>query len=148
MSTTTEPRKVHEGRNLKRIREILQVKQSTLASELGSDWNQKKVSQLEDKETIEPDLLEEVARALKIPVEAIRNFDEEKTIYNISCTFSDNAVNNNAINIQNINPVDKWLEALEEIKKLNNDKVELLERMLKDKNDMIEKLEGLLKERK
>src|SRR6185295_12818902 len=95
---------VHEGRNVKRIREMLGVKQETLASALG--FNQQKISLIEQKETIEPDILQEIANALKVPVEAIKNFDEERTIYNISCNFSDNAVNNNAINIQNINPIE------------------------------------------
>jgi len=136
-----ELRKVHEGRNLKRIREILGVKQSTLASELGNEWNQKKVSQLEDKETIDPDLLEQVADALKVPAEAIRNFDEERTIYNISCNFSDNAVNNNAVNIQHINIAEKWIQTLVENKIL-------YERLLQAEKDKVELLQKLLNERK
>jgi hypothetical protein len=51
--------------------------------------------------------LEQVAAILKIPAEAIRNFDEEQAINNISCNFSCNAVNNNGVNIQHINPVEK-----------------------------------------
>lgn len=134
---TTKP--VHEGRNIKRIREMLGIKQETLAADLG--FNQQKISLLEQKETIEPDILQEIAGALKVPVEAIRNFDEEKTIYNISCNFSDNAVNNNAINIQNINPIEKWIEALEENKKL-------YERLLKAEKEKVELLQRLLEERK
>ncbi len=78
---------------------------------------------------------------MKVPAEAIKNFDEEKAIYNISCNFSDDAVNNNAVNIQHINPVEKWMEALEENKKLyqyllkeKDEKIALLERML-ERND-------------
>lgn len=40
---------IHEGRNIKRFMEILGMKQEALAFELGEDWTQKKVSQLEDK---------------------------------------------------------------------------------------------------
>ncbi|MGI8581197.1 MAG: helix-turn-helix domain-containing protein [Chitinophagaceae bacterium] len=57
--------KIHQGSNVKRFREMLGIKQETFASELGEDWNQKKISFLEQKETIEPDLLEQVAKALK-----------------------------------------------------------------------------------
>ena len=128
---------VHEGRNVKCIREMLGVKQESLASALG--FNQQKISLLGQKETIEPDILQEISNALKVPVEAIKNFDEEKTIYNISCKFSDNAVNNNAINIQNINPIEKWIEALEENKKLyerlvqvEREKVALFERFIEE----------------
>ncbi len=80
---------------------MLGIKQEALASELGDDWNQKKISLLEQKETIEPDLLEQVAKALKVPVEAIKNFDEEKAIFNIQNNYY-NATHN--VNFQ-FNPL-------------------------------------------
>lgn len=139
MSTMTEPRKVHEGRNLKRIREILQVKQSALATELGNDWTQKKISQLEDKEVIEPELLQEIAHALKVPVEAIKNFDENSAVNYIN-TFQDNSINHGAFmgnyGTYNFNPIDKWVEALEENKKL----YERLLQAEKEKNALLEKM--------
>lgn len=119
---------------------MLGMKQEALAMELGEDWNQKKVSLLENKEEIEPSLLEEVAKALKVPTEAIKNFDEEAAINIISTTFTSH--DNSTLTPQfaktlnytpTFNPVDKV--------------VELYERMLKDKNDMIEKLERLLKDK-
>jgi transcriptional regulator with XRE-family HTH domain len=113
-------KQVHHGRNVKRIREIQGIKQEALAIELGEDWNQKKISLLEGKEVIDDHLLDQVAKALKVSPEAIKNFDDEKAIDNISCNFSDNAVNNNAINIQNINPIEKWIEALN--RQVNNQK--------------------------
>ena len=76
--------KIHMGRNVKRFREMLSIKQEAFATELGDDWNQKKVSLLEQKETIEDDLLQQVAKVLKVPVEAIKSFDEEKAINIIS----------------------------------------------------------------
>jgi transcriptional regulator with XRE-family HTH domain len=72
--------KIHQGRNVKRFREMMGIKQEAFATELGDDWNQKKVSLLEQKETIEDDLLQQVAKALKVPVEAIKNFDEQAAI--------------------------------------------------------------------
>jgi len=39
--------------------------------------------QLEQTELIEPELLEQMAKVLKAPVEAIKNFDEEAAIHNI-----------------------------------------------------------------
>jgi transcriptional regulator with XRE-family HTH domain len=134
-------RTIHHGRNIKRIREIYGIKQEALALELGDDWNQKKISLLESKEVVDDDLLNQVAKALKVSPEAIKNFDEEKAIYNISCSFSDNAVNNNAINIQNINPIEKWIEALEENKKL-------YERLLQTEREKLELMERLLEKRK
>ncbi len=46
-------RKIHEGHNVKRFREMPGVKQEALAFELGDDWSQKKISLLEAKENIE-----------------------------------------------------------------------------------------------
>jgi len=44
----------------------------------GEDWNQKKISLLEQKETIENQLLEKISEVLKIPAETFQNFDEEQ----------------------------------------------------------------------
>jgi hypothetical protein len=49
---------IHQGRNVKRFREMLGIKQEGLALELGDDWNQRKISLLEQKEVIEPEVLE------------------------------------------------------------------------------------------
>lgn len=66
--------KIHEGRNVKRFREMLGIKQEALAYELGQDWNQKKISLLEQKEAIETSLLKQISDVLNIPVEAFQNF--------------------------------------------------------------------------
>lgn len=129
--------KIHQGRNVKRFREMLGIKQEALAFDLGEDWNQKKISLLEQKDVIEEDLLKAISSALKIPVEAFQNFDEEQAVNLISCTFSDNAMFNNRIEIQNINPV-------EHILKLHEEKIALYERMLKEKDEMMERLEKLI----
>lgn len=90
MTDTTHPNhKIHQGRNIKRFREMLGIKQDALAYELGDDWNQQKVSLLEQKESIETPLLQQISTILKIPVEAIQNFNEEQAVNLISCTFSE-----------------------------------------------------------
>ena len=126
---------IHEGRNVKRIREILGIKQDALAVELG--LSQQAVSALEQKEALDKDMLEKVAKALKIAPEAIKNFNEESVINNISCTFSDHSANN--VNY-NFSPIDKILEMVEENKKLyerllqaEREKVVLLEKMIDKK---------------
>jgi len=129
--------KIHEGRNVKRFREMLGIKQDALAYELGEDWNQKKVSMLEQKETIDETLLEQIAAVLKIPAEAIQNFDEEKAVNLISCNFSDNAMFNNRIEVQNNNPLDQIIQ-------LHDEKIALYERMLKEKEEMMLRLEKLI----
>src|SRR5258708_15228709 len=128
--------KIHMGRNVKRFREMLSIKQEAFATELGDDWNQKKVSLLEQKETIEDDLLQQVAKVLKVPVEAIKNFDEQAAVNVIANTFNDESFSHNIFSPQQctFNPLDKVIE--------------LYERMLKDKSEMIEKFETVLKSKK
>ena len=53
----------------------LRIKQEGLAYELGEERTQKRVSILEQKEVIEQDILDQVAKILKVPAESIRNFD-------------------------------------------------------------------------
>ncbi|HAV53500.1 MAG TPA: transcriptional regulator, partial [Aequorivita sp.] len=72
--------KIHQGRNIKRFREMLGIKQEALAYELGEEWNQKKISLLEQKEEVDTPLLEQISQVLHIPVEAFQNFDEEQAV--------------------------------------------------------------------
>lgn len=68
---------------------MLGIKQEALAFDLGEDWNQKKISLLEQKDVIEDNLLKQISNSLRIPVEAFQNFDEEQAINIISNTFND-----------------------------------------------------------
>lgn len=132
-------KKIHQGRNVKRFREMLGFKQEALAFELGEDWSQKKISALEQKEEIEESLLAQIADVLKLPVDAFKNFDEEQAVNIISNTFNEKAFENAFANncTFNINP-------LEEIKKLHEEKIDLYERMLKEKDEMMARLERLI----
>ncbi|EHO07773.1 hypothetical protein MODO_3735 [Myroides odoratimimus] len=128
--------KIHQGRNVKRFREMLGIKQEVLAFDLGDDWNQKKISLLEQKEVIDNALLQQISKVLKIPVEAIENFDEQQAINIISSTFNDNACVGVVVN-NNINPIDKIVQ-------LHEEKIALYERMLKEKDEMMMRLEKLI----
>jgi len=134
--------RIHQGRNIKRFREMLGIKQEALAFELGEDWTQKKVSLLESKETVDEDLLEQVAKVLKVTPDAIKNFDEEAAV-NYFNTFHDNSISHVIGNYgtYNFNPIDRWVEALEENKKL-------YERLLEAEKEKNELLKQLLDERK
>jgi transcriptional regulator with XRE-family HTH domain len=139
MTHTTSTSKIHEGRNLKRFREMLGIKQDALAYDLGEDWNQQRVSLLEQKEKIDASILSQVAAILKIPAEAIQNFDEEMAVNIISNTFNSHDQSQNGIIYSTINqhPLDKIIQYHEE-------KIALYERMLKEKEDMIMRLEKLI----
>ena len=136
MNDTAMPEKIHHGRNVKRFREMMGIKQEALAHELGDDWSQKKVSLLEQKETIEDDLLKQVAAVLKVPEEAIKNFNEEAVVNIFTNTFTDFKDNATAsgLNYQcTFNPIEKIVQ-------LYDEKVALLERLLaseKEKNELL-----------
>lgn len=131
---------IHEGKNVKRFREMLGIKQEALAHELGEEWTQKKVSLLEQKAVLEPEVLYKVSKALNIPDLAIKNFDEEKAITIIANTVNnhDQATGNALLNYQ------PTYNAVEKIVQLHEEKILLYERMLREKEEMIAKLERLL----
>ncbi len=130
---------IHQGRNVKRFREMLGIKQEALAIELGDDWNQRKVSLLEQKDVIEEDLLSQVAKVLKVPVEAIKNFDEEAAVNVISNSASfENCQQPAFFNFQpSFNPLDKWADEISENRKL-------YERLLEAEKEKMELLRQLL----
>lgn len=131
--------KIHQGRNIKRFREMLGIKQEALAFDLGEEWNQKKISLLEQKDVIEDPLLAKISEVLKIPVEAFQNFDEEQAINIISNTFDNGAfLNTGNTPTFNVNPIDKLMQ-------LHEEKIALYERMLKEKDDMMKMPETLVK---
>ncbi|MFY0483311.1 XRE family transcriptional regulator [Flavobacterium sp. PLA-1-15] len=131
--------KIHQGRNVKRFREMLGIKQDALAYDLGEDWNQKKISVLEQRDVIEDSLLKQISAILKIPVEAFQNFDEEQAVNIISNTFTSNDTSTlNAVNPNcTFNPIDKIVQ-------LYDEKIALYERMLKEKDEMMMRLEKLI----
>ncbi|TCN58915.1 XRE family transcriptional regulator [Flavobacterium circumlabens] len=130
--------KIHQGRNIKRFREMLGIKQEALAYDLGEEWNQKKISMLEQKDVIEHGLLKQISNSLRIPVEAFQNFDEEQAVNIISNTFDNGAFLNTGHSATfNTNPIDKLIQ-------LHEEKIALYERMLKEKDEMMGRLEKLI----
>jgi transcriptional regulator with XRE-family HTH domain len=129
----------HLGRKVSRIRELLGVKQESLAEKLGI--SQQAVSKLEQSEQIEDATLEKIAGALGVRSEAIRNFSEEAALNIIANTFNsrENSVSIGYQSTFNFNPIDKWIDAIEEIRRLyeellksEREKVRMLERLMED----------------
>lgn len=118
---------------------MLGIKQEAFAIDLGDDWNQKKISALEQKEVIDDPLMEQIAELLKVPVAAIKNFDEEAAmniIGNTVTTVNDNATGQIFQFNPVINPIEKWIEALEENKKL----YERLLQVEREKSELLQKI--------
>ncbi|MDR6515519.1 helix-turn-helix domain-containing protein [Chryseobacterium camelliae] len=127
--------KIHQGHNVKRFREMLGVKQEALALDLGDEWDQKKISLLEQKDLIEEVLLQKISKVLDIPAEVFQNFEEEQAVNVIANTYSfqdfkDHAVASGFSYQPSFNPIDKI--------------VELYERMIQQQKEMIDKLEKLM----
>jgi hypothetical protein len=99
---------IHQGRNIKRFREMLGIKHEALAVELGDDWNHGKVSLLENKEVIEEE------KAVNIIANTFNN-DASAYVENYKCSF---------------NPIDKIVELYEALVKSEKEKVELLTKLL------------------
>jgi len=118
---------------------MLGIKQDALAADLGDDWNQQKISLLEQKETIEPAILKRVSEIMKLPVEAFQNMTDDQAVNIVANTFNidKDAFIGNPNATFNVNPID-------EIKKLHDEKMALYERMLKEKDEMMMRLEKLI----
>ncbi|MEA5129622.1 MAG: helix-turn-helix transcriptional regulator [Proteiniphilum sp.] len=140
METNYRVNRKHLGYNVKRLREILGVKQEDLAERLY--LTQQSVSKLENKEDLDNEILERIANAMNIPSAAIKNFSDEGAVHIISNTFSDNvsvndyagSINNSSIN----NPIERIVQ-------LYDEKVELYERMLQSEKEKVTLLEELVK---
>ena len=96
---------------------------------------------MEQRETIETNLLTQVAEIFKIPVEAIENLDEEQAVNIISNTFNNNDIGIMTGHQKNENctfhPIDKLVQ-------LHEEKIALYERMLKEKDEIMARLEKLI----
>lgn len=113
-----------------------------MAQALGT--NQQAISAIENRETIDEEKLIEVAKALGVTVEAIKNFSDEAAI-NYFNNIYDNDISGTILNAPQSNhcsfhPLDKMMEVVDENKKL-------YERLLQAEKDKIDYLEKLLKEK-
>lgn len=121
--------KIHHGRNVKTFREMKGLKQEALAYELGENWNQKKVSLLEQKEALDPEILGRIAEILNVPLEAITNFNEDVAMLALTKTKESGTWNN-------LNPI-------QEIFRLHKEIIALYERLINEKEEMIIVLEKI-----
>lgn len=141
--TATPNPKTHQGRNVKRFREMLGIKQESLAYDLGDEWNEKKILLLEQKEIVETTVLQQIANVLKFPLAAIQNFNEEQPVNIIANTFDNGSIayQRNENCTFNTDLIEKWMEAIEENKRLQaelakvkDEQIKLLQQLLAKKH--------------
>ena len=130
------------GRNIERIRKIVGMKQETLADAIGI--SRQTLSKLEQSEFIEDEKLGRIAEALGVELEALKNFDEERTINFVQNNYDGSNKDANYLfgsnNNCSVSPFEKVMELVEENKKLyqqliqsEREKVEMLQKILNEK---------------
>lgn len=121
-------RNQHMGRKIVRIRELRGMKQGTLASAIGV--SQQTISRIEQSETIDDDKLKEIADALNVTVDAIKNFNEDAVINHMNNIHNNHDNSVNAVVYYQMSPIDKITELYERLLDSERKKCEMLERLL------------------
>lgn len=120
-------KKNNHGANIRRWREWRGVNQDVLAEKIGV--SQATFSGYEKKAKLETEILEKVANALDIPVEAITELEEGSAINIINAHDNQSIVNYSPT----FNPIDKIVELYDKLLKAEQEKVAILQEILKDK---------------
>jgi transcriptional regulator with XRE-family HTH domain len=119
---------VHHGQNIKRLRDLLGIKQETIA--LGLQVSQQAMSKLEQKDQIEDELLGKVSEVLKVPVESIKNFDDKTFINSFLNTLNEASFLDCHQYQFSFNPLDKVVELYERLLRAEQEKNALLQQAL------------------
>jgi transcriptional regulator with XRE-family HTH domain len=123
--------KSHIGRKIVRIRELKGMKQETLASKMGV--SQQTISRIEQSADVDEEKLKQIADALEVSVDAIKNFNEDAIINHMNNIHNNYDSSVNAVIYYQMSPVEKITELYERLLKSEREKVELLENLLKSK---------------
>jgi len=116
---------IHHGHNVRRLRNILDIKQESIANALY--MTQQNFSVLEQKQEIESSIIDRIAKVMNIPSELIKNFDDEGVINIISSTLHDSS--GSVFYNPTFNPIDKIIELYDRIIQEKDEKIELLKQM-------------------
>lgn len=149
MSIAFQEQKIHEGKNVKRIREIMGLKQDALGQKCANKLDQRRISEYENMWTIPEPTLQELADALGVTVEFIRSFNEEKAIINIqnnnTFTVTENSFglsNQPNVTYNNLEKVESLLEKLIHEDKVKTQAIIDLSKVVSDLATEVKKLKG------
>lgn len=122
---------VHIGRNIRKIRELLDIKQDGLAQAI--NVSQQTISTIENSEFVESFRLKEIADALGLTSEAIQKFSEDYVLKIISSTPLYEQINEhnifNTCTYPPFNAVNKIFELYERLLQSEKDKINYLEKI-------------------
>jgi transcriptional regulator with XRE-family HTH domain len=140
----------HMGRKIQRIRTIKGIQQKTFARQLGIQ--QSTLSNIENSEEVSEDRLKQIADALEMSVEAIKNFNEDAVVNYIQNNYDSasasqggnhNSPNDNSSGNYHFNPIRELIEVLEVYKKATEESKALYVKLLESelaKNKMLEEM--------
>jgi transcriptional regulator with XRE-family HTH domain len=144
METKTMAASRHMGKQVKRFREAIGLKQEALAAELKT--SQQNISYYEKQEDMDDKLFAQIAHAMGISPDVLKNFNVEDAVNIFSNTFSENS---QAGNNYNFNPIDKIIEQSSKIEELykellksEREKVEVLTKANEFMSSALEKLKA------
>jgi len=121
----------HIGRKIVRIRELKGMKQETLAAKLGV--SQQTISRIEQSEEVDTERLQQIADALEVSIEAIKNFNEEAVINHMNNIHNNHDSSVNAVIYYQLSPIEKIVELYERLLDAERKKVLELEKKLQEK---------------
>lgn len=146
---------VNQGANVRTLRNILGIKQETLAEELGT--TQQAVSYLEQRAVLKKDMLVRIAQVLNVPVKIIEELEENPLSVVIennhfeNGSYMGNGVGNTGV-IENDQIQTKHNEPhiypLDKVTELSNEISSLYERIIALEKERSSFLEELLKDKK
>lgn len=128
METIANTLSRHKGRKVESIRKLRGLTQSELGERLGGITKQA-VSKIEQSEKIDDARLMQIADALEVTFEGLKNFSEEKVLYNTINFYENSGVTATSIsaNVENINnPLEKTIELYERLLAIERQRYEEL----------------------
>lgn len=143
----TQSKTINQGANVRKLRQILGVKQETLANALNT--NQQKISRIEQTRLIDEPTLIKIAEVLNISPKIIQELEENPTSIVIeNNTFQSGSSNTGMMEIQHDNNDNRVIHPIEKVTELSKELSSIYERMLAIEKEKIAILEQFLKEKK
>lgn len=104
----------HRGHKIEQVRKLRGLTQSELGDIMGI--SKQAISKMEQTPNISDERLEQIAVALQVTFEGLKNFSEDKVLYNTNNFYENCGVNATSINanVENINnPLKETIEMFE-----------------------------------
>lgn len=126
METVDYTNVVHIGRKIERVRRLRGMTQTDLGDILGV--TKQAISKMEQTEKIDDDRLKQIAKALGVTEDGLKNFSEEKVLYNTINFYENCGVNSASISAYtettNNFPIEKIIKLFEKLLQNEREKFE------------------------